>query len=197
MEGYRIIVRRLVGPTGPGPEGQGQPRFVAEAPELRGARAEGATREEAVLALEDEIAAVLANMRDSGTEPPRPVDDIDADGELSVRVSAELHRELLLRARVAQVELDVVVAELLGRALGTRGSQPQSEQGRSQGDDRGDADRSRRGRGRGRGPQGRQYHNIMEDGASFREYVRSLEQDGGNRRGSGSDRGGGRGGRGR
>lgn len=176
--GYRIIVRLAVDPD------DDEPSFVAEAPELQ-AHAVAATRQAALESLEEEIDATLANMDEQGVEPPVPLDHVDAatvaaDGNLTARVSVELHRELLLRARAADVELDVIVAELLGRAVGA-----------SRGDDGSRRDSGSRRRGRGRSPQGRQYHNIMEDGASFREYVRSLEdgnRGGGGRGGSGRGR---------
>ena len=158
--------------------------FAARVPELEGCEAEAETRVEAVSRLEEEMAAQIENIKALGVEPPVPIDLQQFDGQLSLKVTPELHRDLVFLARMAKVELDALLVELLVRGVagpGSRGAGPQRQRpegGRRQGGQQG-------------GQQGR-YHDIMENRADFIEYVRRLEGGGGGRSGG---RGGGRGGR--
>jgi predicted RNase H-like HicB family nuclease len=153
--------------------------FVARAPELTGCVAEGATRAEAIARLEEEMSAQVHNIRQQGGEPPRPVDAGGFSGEISLKVTAALHRDLVWQSRDEGVPLDQLVAEILTRAL----------DGRTRGQARGaDGDRGQRGDRPGQG-YGARYHGIMDDRANFIEYVRGLDSSG--------MRGGGGGGRGR
>ena len=156
--------------------------FRASAPELERCEVEAESRAEALERLEQEIEDRVGNMRAQGIEPPRPIDEQELDGELSIHVSRSLHRDLLYRAKLEQVELDAYLSELLTRSLTLRrGSGPANK-----GPDK---------RGRQREGQGQRYHDIMENRADFIEYVRRLDPSsgGGGRRGGG----GGGGGRGR
>jgi predicted RNase H-like HicB family nuclease len=142
-------------------------------------------------------------------------------GRISARISASLHRELLYAARFEGVEVDTVVGELLAEALALRGARSLSpawrRRGRPEARMGGNAADSRRaerhdedaqptewseptwqgerrgGRGRGGGGGGRfSYAAIMDDKASFLEYVRGLTRDeGGPGRGAGGGGGGG------
>lgn len=153
--------------------------FVARAPELVSCTAEAPTRAEALAALEEEVAAAVENITAQGERPPVPLEEQQLDGKLNVKVTPELHRELLFLAQAAEVELDLLLTELLTRSVGYRRG----------GGGRGRQRQDSRGRGQRRDPAGQRYHDIMENRADFIEYVRRLESGGGG--------GGGRGGRGR
>ena len=91
--------------------------FHARAPELEHCAAEGATRAEAIGRVEEEIDAQLANMLSHGTTPPRSVDEETFSGEFGVKVSKNLHRDLVYQARAEGIELDHLVGELLAAAM--------------------------------------------------------------------------------
>jgi predicted RNase H-like HicB family nuclease len=170
--------------------------FVARAPELEQCSAEGATRPEALTQLEEEIDAQVRNVREQGGRPPAAIDESSEDmalsGDVTAKVSRTLHKELLWQARNEGVELGQLVGEMLAAGLEARrqrrrgGQSPSASPGAGQGGppERADADVGRpdrgggngpgRGREGGRGPGGR-YHAIMEDRATFVEYVRGLE----------------------
>jgi predicted RNase H-like HicB family nuclease len=183
----------------------GRSVFVARAPELEHCSAEGKTRAEAMTALEEEIEAQLRNMREQGSAPPPALDEDDASlsGEIAAKVSRGLHRELILQARSEGVELEKLVGEMLAagldarRAAAARGGRraPAPGAGREPGNEaqpRGPGPRPGGFGGRDPRGQGGRYHAIMEDRATFLEYVRGLESGGG-----GPPRGGGGGPRGR
>jgi predicted RNase H-like HicB family nuclease len=166
MANYRIIVSYL----------EEKKAFIARAPELEGCEAQGESRQEALATLEEEMAAQIENMEEQGIAPPQPLDEQDLDGQLSVKVTQALHRDLVFMAKAQKVELETLLVELL--------SQPTSYRGAGQGRPRSE------GRGRQREGQGRRYHNIMENREDFIEYVRGLDHGGGGGRSGG--RGGGR-----
>lgn len=187
--------------------------FTARAPELEHCSAEGATRAEALTKIEEEIEAQLGNIRERGGRiPPAVEDDLSGyTGEITARVSRSLHRELAFQSRADGIELAQLLGELLGpalearRARGVRGRpQPQGQPsapppGRPDDDAQPPFDRQERGNerggndrggGRARYPnQGGRYHAIMEDRATFVEYVRGLEQGNAPGVGGGGDRG--------
>ncbi len=150
--------------------------FVAEVPELPSCEATGATRAEALAKLEEEMKAQLENMEAQGVELPQPIDRLELDGSLALKVSPALHRDLVFLAKAESVELDVLLAELLTRGVKERWG------GRGYGGPRREGGRPRREEG------GARYHNIMDNRENFIEYVRSLDTP----RGPG---GGGQGGR--
>jgi predicted RNase H-like HicB family nuclease len=192
--------------------------FTARAPELEHCSGEGATRAEAVSKVEEEIEATLGNMKESGTNPPPGLDDGGDDptltGDLTAKVSRSLHRDLAWQARLEGLEIGQLVSELLAGAIDARRQQrgrrpnPQdrsgntSDQGQRGGGDRGPRRDDRR-QGGGQQGQGGRYHAIMDDRATFLEYVRGLEKQqqgpGGGQQGNfrGGGRGDGGGGRGR
>lgn len=175
MEKYRIVVAPLM-------EGEGEEatlRYRASVTEVPGAEVVADTREEALSQLQEELEAQLANIEDQGGDIPEPLLDEDFDGLLALKVSPQLHRDLVTMAREAEVELETLLVELLTRAAsGGRGAR------RGGGRQHGGGRRGRRG-----GQEGQRYHDIMEDRASFIQYVRE--------QGGGGGGGGGRGGRGR
>jgi len=172
--------------------------FQAQAPELEHCSAEGATRGEAIGNLEQEIDAQLANMLSHGTAPPKSVDEEEFTGELTVKVSRTLHRDLAWQARSEGLDVPHMVGELLAASLesrrqthrGPRSGNRQPEQPHHGNDNIGnrhDGGQRRQGFG-GRGTQ------VLDDRATFIEYVRGLEQGGGQHQRGGH--GGGAGGHG-
>jgi predicted HicB family RNase H-like nuclease len=154
---------------------QAKELFKASAPELEDCEVEAESRAEVVALLEQEIEDRIGNMRAQKIEPPRPIDEQELDGELSIHVSQSLHRDLLYRAKLEKVELEEYLTELLTRSLTLRrssGGPPNKGQGK---------------RGRQREGQGQRYHDIMENRADFIEYVRGLDK-GDSRGGKGGGR---------
>lgn len=150
--------------------------FTARAPELDHCSAEGATRADAIAHLEEEIQAMVANMRASGNHPPAAVDEEQYSGELAVKVSRQLHRDLVWQARQEGVDLDHLVAEMLAMSIDHRkgparpGRRPAPDH-----DNVGNRAPDERGGGR---RYGAQYNpTVFEDRANFIEYVRNLEHN--------------------
>ncbi|MFO0574136.1 MAG: type II toxin-antitoxin system HicB family antitoxin [Polyangia bacterium] len=164
--------------------------FIARVPELPHCTAEGSTRSEAILKVEEELDALLANMAERGTRPPAAVDERELTGELTARVSKGLQRELLWQAQLEGVEVGQLISELVSGGLEHRRQSirrppqrgPHEAPGPDQRprhndrfsgppDDRGD--RNDRG-----GRRGGRFPEILEDRAHFIEYVRNLEGEG-------------------
>lgn len=180
--------------------------FVARIPELPPCTGEGATRSEAIANMERELDALLQNLGDSGSRVPGAIDDLPASGELSVKVSRSLQRDLAFHAQVEGVELNQFLAELLAAGLEhrLRSGRPQrrphpNEAGpdaerrseRSHGNERSDREHDGgRWRDRDRNNAAR-FHGLLEDRASFMEYVRGLESEGGHGNHRGPRQGGG------
>lgn len=196
MSNYRVVVQY-------DPE---RSVFTARAPELGPqCTGEGASRADAVAKVEEEINALVANTREQGQQPPAALDDDLAafDGTVTAKVSRTLHRDLAFQARIEGVDLAQLVGELVAGALDQRRRErPRRTSGNVQPPAGGDEQPPRRddrgprrggGFGGGRDRDGR-YQAIMEDKATFLEYVRGLESGGGQQRGGGY--GGGGGGRG-
>jgi predicted RNase H-like HicB family nuclease len=186
--------------------------FIACAPELEHCTAEAATRPDALAKLEEEIDAQLANMLSHGMQPPRSVDEETFSGEVSAKLSKGLHREIAYQARAEGVEVEHLVAELLAAAMESRkqtraprsGNRAPAQASQVDHDNIGNrapsdhhgGGRPQRGFGRGGNPA------MLDDRATFIEYVRGLEngqyQGGGHNRGPhGGGHGGGHGGDGR
>lgn len=178
MEKYRVVVSPIM----EGEEDEATLRYRASVTEVPGAQVIADTREEALAQLEEELAAQLDNIEEQGGEVPAPLLTEAFDGQIALKVSPELHRDLATLARDAELELDALLIEVMTRAVSGAHRGGRRGGGRHQGGGR----RQRRG-----GPDGQRYHDIMEDRASFIQYVREQGNDGG---GGG---GGGRGGRGR
>jgi antitoxin HicB len=160
--------------------------FLARVPELAHCTAEGPSRSEAMRLLEEEIDAQLANMLSHGTTPPRAVDEEEYSGEVACKLSRSLHRELAVFARSEGVELDHLVGELVASALEGRRQSPRgrhgnrvNEQGMPQDGIGNRSDGGGGGRGRNFGPRGPN-PAMLDDRANFIEYVRTLDQGGGN-----------------
>lgn len=166
--------------------------FVARVPELSHCTGEGATRAEALTRMEEELDALLANMAEKGSRPPQALDEAEFSGELQAKVSRLLHRDLTWQAQLEGVELGPLVAEILAAGLEHRRQQSRPRrpaasegqgQGQGQGHSHGPSSDSQRPRNnfddRRRGPNtAARFHDLLEDRASFVEYVRGLESDG-------------------
>ena len=164
--------------------------FIARAPELAHCHGEGATRAQAIAQLEEEIEAQVQNMRAHGSHPPVAVDEEAVSGELALKVSQTLHRQLLWQARAEGVELDHLAGEILAGALEARRAGPRAARaggnrpveavsdnvgnGPSAPGQSGNANR-----GRGFNPRYTNNTNLLDDRANFIEYVRNLEHSGG------------------
>ena len=160
--------------------------FTARVPELPHCTAEGMTRAEAILHVEEELAALYANLAAQGKSPPPSIDEQAQSGEFMVKVSRGLHRELMWQAASEGVELSQLAGELLSAALESRRSirsrrpqegnqaSPEHRPPRHDGGDR------RRG-----GRDGGRFNDVMADGPRFIEYVRNLENGDGRRGGGG------------
>ena len=164
--------------------------FLARAPELEHCHGEGATRAEAIGKLEEEMRAQIDSMHAHGSTPPAAVDESLPSGDLRIKLSATLHRDLLWQARQDGVEVDQLVSELL--AAGIAGSDSRRGGGaRSRGPapNRAPADPSAHdnigntigGPGGGNANRGNNRNNrgynpaILDDRANFIEYVRTLD----------------------
>ncbi len=154
---YRIIVRF---------DAESE-QFCAGAPELD-LQATAPSREEALAMLDASIVELLAEDENA----PEPRDAEKAQHRLELELSATLARELTFFARSEGVSVELLAHELLAEALVRR-------TGGSRGGYQGGQGKRRDGRGGprpdGRGVSRERYHDIMENKASFLEYVRGLE----------------------
>ncbi|MDB4966084.1 MAG: hypothetical protein JWN44_1773 [Myxococcales bacterium] len=179
--------------------------FIARAPELEHCSGEGATRAEALVKLEEEIDAQLANMLSHGSTPPRAVDEETFSGEITAKVSKQLHRDLMYQARSEGIEIDQLVGELLAAAMesrkqhrSVRGGNSRPREDHQPNDNVGNRFDGGGGARPQRGFAGRGNNaHLLDDRANFIEYVRGLDQGSGQRHGGGGHGGppaGGRGG---
>ena len=95
-------------------------RFVAVVPELERCEAEGATRAEALVAVEKEVAARLDTMAREGVQPPEAIDSLDQPQSVTLSLSAPLYRDLALFAKEAGVGLEPFLVECLARLAGAQ-----------------------------------------------------------------------------
>jgi len=165
MTDYRIIISHVAEKN----------NYIAKAPELENCVAEGETRAAAIAKLEEEMTAQIANMKEQDIELPEPLESQEFDGNLAIKVTPALHKELVFNAKVSEVEMEVYLTELLTRGVsGRRGYHGKPRSG---------------GQGRRQEGQGKRYNAIMENRADFIEYVRGLDS-GEPRGGKGGRRGG-------
>jgi predicted RNase H-like HicB family nuclease len=158
-------------------------KFVASVPELENLKVMGDTRAEALSKAEEEVEKAFRKAAEDNTPLPPPVDGAEYSGEVSINISPTLHKNLIFMAAQEGIDLDQLASELLSSALAER-SLIKSVQRRSPKEGQ-----KREGR-RDRRPRGDRYFNIMDDKASFIDYVRSLEPGGGGRKRGGRGRGG-------
>lgn len=172
--------------------------FVARVPELPACQGEGTTRTDALANMERELDALLANLAERGSRPPSALDDESPSGELPVLLSKSLHREVLFAARAEGVEPRQLAAELIASGLehrqrraGRRAPSQESggdtgSRGRQRDDDRQPTHEGSRfagrpyedGARRGERSSAARMHGLLEDRASFMEYLRGVEAEG-------------------
>lgn len=95
--------------------------FVAEAPDLPGCSAWGATETEAAREIQDAIAAWLQAARAAGKVVPRPraVQPMEAySGKFLVRLPRSLHARLARRAAQEGVSLNQLLTGMLASQVG-------------------------------------------------------------------------------
>jgi predicted HicB family RNase H-like nuclease len=142
-------------------------QFCAGAPELD-LQVIAPSREEAMSQLD----AVIQDFLAESENVPEPRDAEKAENKLELEISATLSRELTFFARSEGVSVSQLAQELLAEALFRR-------TGLSRGGYQGGQAKRRDNRGGnrpdGRGVSRERYHDIMENKASFLEYVRGLE----------------------
>lgn len=158
-------------------------KFVASVPELQNLKLMGDTRAEALAKAEEEIETAFRKAAEESSELPSPVDGVEYSGGLSISVSPTLHRNLIFTARQEGIELDQLASELLSTALAERSLIKNVQRRPARDGHKHDGRRDRR-------PRGDRYFNIMDDKASFIDYVRSLEPGGGGHKRSGRGRSG-------
>ncbi len=158
-------------------------KFVAAVPELGEIKTEGKTRAEAMEKAEQAIESAIRNAAEQNTPLPTPLDRTEFSGEITVKISPSLHRELAFLATEDGMEADQLASELIntGIAIRTTGRLKTSSGHGASRDERASGGRRRSGR-----PPKKNYHNIMDDRAAFIEYVRSI--DAGGKRGGGRSR---------
>jgi predicted RNase H-like HicB family nuclease len=158
--------------------------WLARAPELEHCSAEGPSRAEAIAKVEEEIEAQIQNMHAHGASPPPAVDEESFSGELTVKISRSLHRDLVWAARSEGVEVDHLAGQLLAAVLAERparggGGRRSHGQGESVPHDSIGNERGPGGGGGGRprqyGQRGGYQQGLMDDRAHFIEYVRNLD----------------------
>ena len=164
--------------------------FTARIPELPHCTGEGATRGEAIARIEEDLDAQLQSFAERGNRPPSALDDAQFSGELKVKISVGLQRELTWQSHTEGVDVNQLAAELLSAGLEQRRAAGRGPRQRSGNDNIGnsishDAPRGRDFSDRNRGGGGPRFHDMLEDRAAFVDYVRKLESDGGRPRNDG------------
>ncbi|PKN47865.1 MAG: hypothetical protein CVU59_01305 [Deltaproteobacteria bacterium HGW-Deltaproteobacteria-17] len=142
-------------------------QFCAGAPELD-LQVIAPSREEALSQLD----AVIQDFLAESENVPEPRDAEKAENKLELEMSATLSRELTFFARSEGVSVSQLAQELLAEALYRRTG---SLRGGYQGGQGKRRDNRGGNRPDNRGVSRERYHDIMENKASFLEYVRGLE----------------------
>mgnify|MGYP006310553913 CR=1 FL=1 len=168
FERYRVLIRY----------DKENEEFVATVPELPSFEEQRAEdRVELMEQLEEAFDSVAqeAAGEDGSLPPPIDSDDSPYDGELTIPLGASLHKELAHRAVAEKISPDQLAANVIGMYLGRQLLGREEYR-----DDRQDQERGDRGGRRGRRRK-QSYHQVMEDKASFLEYVRQQERSYGNK----------------
>ncbi|MBU1537671.1 type II toxin-antitoxin system HicB family antitoxin [Myxococcota bacterium] len=165
---YRIVIRF----------DQEKECFIGNVPELPECEVEGDDWETVTAGLSEAIEAKLETIE----HKPTPIDEVEFEGKLELDISKSLMRELMFMAKTDEIEPQVLAQELIAEGLGRRygGHRFYRSGGQRRPQNQNSRQGNRQGGGYHRGMNQEQYHNIMEDKASFLEYVRGLD-DGNNR----------------
>jgi len=153
--------------------------FIARAPELEHCAGEGPSRAEAIAKLEEEIDAQVQNILAHGSHPPAAVDETEWSGEIALKLSKGLHRDLAWQARSEGIDVAQLASELLAAAL--EGRQESRGRARPSGNRAHVEHAPHDNIGNSRGPRSygqQRYQGVMEDRANFIEYVRGLDGGG-------------------
>lgn len=193
---YRVVLRTVK-------DDDGVEQFIASCPELKDVEAQGASRIEAIEALEADLEDRVDDLKRSGVKVAPPIDGEEFDGRIELNVSKHLHKDLLVLAKSQGVELEALLTEILSRCARSNspsGGQRKSSQsgsksgGRSGGSRRRNSGSGSRGNGGGGNTTG-----LMDNRAGFIDYVRRNENGttkSSRPRGGRKRRGGGQGGNG-
>ena len=173
-DGYRIMVNYDTN----------KKQFTATVPELGRVMATGETRADALEKAEEAIESAIRKAAEDEQTLPEPVDRSTYSGELTIKVSPSLHRELAFLAVEDGLEPMQLAAELVTTGISVKTA------GRLRPAKGGDRQNRKDNRRSGRSHK-KDYHNIMDDRASFIEYVRNIGTGGGKRSGGGGGGGGG------
>lgn len=165
-------------------------QFVSEVVEFPDVRAIGISREAANKSVEALLIEKVDELRDRGESLPEALNVRRYPDRLEVGISQGLYRKLDRLSRSERVGLDELVNELLSVAIDRRTEsfrpqadrrppQPQPQPDRQQRPPHHQQQQhSQRHQHRNSGrPQGRQYHNTMQNRESFIDYVRNLEKN--------------------
>ncbi|MBX2814316.1 MAG: hypothetical protein KTR25_21080 [Myxococcales bacterium] len=185
---YRVLIQYI-------PEASS---FVAQSPELD-LKAEASSRAEAIDSLEKEIEATIQKAANNEEKLRPPIDVASESGEVTLRLSAPLWRDLQVHAEAQKLNPEELAIQILSRGLGhmdgrrrrpARENQPTPPTPETDTNERsptestpkqerkeGARQNNRRGRRRREG-----YRPDIEDQANFLAYVRDQERGGRGRR---------------
>jgi len=156
----------------------GNEQFVASCPELKDVEAVGATRVEAIEALESDLEDRVDELKRSGVKIAPPIDAEELDGRIEINVSKSLQKDLLVLAKSQGVELEALLTEILSRCArsNSTSSGGQRRSGQSSGKGGGRSSQGSRRRGSGsRNSGGGNTTGLMDNRAGFIDYVRRNE----------------------
>jgi predicted RNase H-like HicB family nuclease len=160
---YRIIIRYDIE----------KELYVGKVPELPGCEVEGDDWEAVTTLLDEIIEGRLAKI----DHPPTPLDEMKWEEKFLLELSTSLRRELTFMAKTDEVTPEQLAQELISEGLGRRYGghrfyRSSRKGGQSGNNHNHNSHKSRSGR---RNVSPDKYQNIMEDKASFMEYVRGLD----------------------
>lgn len=91
--------------------------FVGRVLEFPSLAVHGASRQDVLANLDEVLKATLSWMEEEGEDIPRPISETEYRGAISLRVSPDLHRELVARAAESQLSLNQLIVNLLERNI--------------------------------------------------------------------------------
>lgn len=95
--------------------------FVATVPELTGCATHGNSFDKAASHAKDAIATWLDGAKEAGIEIPEPVCTKKFSGKFNLRVPAEVHRNLAIKAQEKHVSLNSFAVDLIEKGLAADG----------------------------------------------------------------------------
>ncbi len=91
--------------------------YVARIPELRGCVTDGATIEEAAHNAKEAVAVYLETLATQKKELPPALSERKFSGKLPLRISPDLHRDLMARALSEDLSLNQYIEKKLKKAV--------------------------------------------------------------------------------